>query len=238
MQPDLRREAPPEAATERGERARTRLLAEALRVFAEKGFATASTREICQAAGLNVAAIHYHFGGKDGLYRAALVRPIEALSTQLAGFDAPGLTLEESLQRLLGGFVGTADACGTDHDAGARLFLREMIEPTPMFAAAVAQHILPVHRAISALLARHVGMACGDEPDEDIHRLAFALVAMANDYCMSREFMSLVAPGLLGGDDPLARARRRLVEWAVALVQHERRRRAGLAEQPAGKAEE
>ena len=238
MQPDLRRDAPPEAVTERGERARTRLLSEASRIFAEKGYATASTREICLAAGLNVAAIHYHFGGKEGLYRAALLGPIEALGSQLAGFDAPGLSLEASLQRLLGGFVGTGADGTTGHDAGARLFLREMIEPTPMFAAAVAQHIVPVHRAISGLLARHVGMPTGAEPDEDIHRLAFALVAMANDYCMSREFMSLVAPGLLGGDDPLARARRRLVEWAVALVQHERRRRAGLAEQPAGKAEE
>jgi TetR/AcrR family transcriptional regulator, regulator of cefoperazone and chloramphenicol sensitivity len=234
MQPDLRRDAPAEAATERGERARTRLLAEASRIFAEKGFATASTREICQAAGLNVAAIHYHFGGKDDLYRAALIGPIETLAGQLEGFDAPGLSLEASLQRLLGGFVGAAEACTPGHDAGARLFLREMIEPTPMFAAAVAQHILPVHRAISGLLARHVSLPPDAEPDEDIHRLAFALVAMANDYCMSREFMSLVAPGLLGGDDPLARARTRLVQWGVALVEHERRRRAGLA----GSAEE
>jgi TetR/AcrR family transcriptional regulator, regulator of cefoperazone and chloramphenicol sensitivity len=229
MQPDLRREAPPEATTERGERARTRLLTEASRIFAEKGYATASTREICLAAGLNVAAIHYHFGGKEGLYRAALVGPIEALAGLLDGFDAPGLSLEASLQRLLGGFVGPSDACNPGHDAGARLFLREMIEPTPMFAAAVAQHILPVHRAISGLLARHVGLPPHAEPDEDIHRLAFALVAMANDYCMSREFMSLVAPGLLAGDDPLARARTRLVQWGVALVEHERRRRAGPA---------
>lgn len=229
MQPDQRREQPPEAATERGERARTRLLAEASRIFAEKGYATASTREICLAAGLNVAAIHYHFGGKEGLYRAALVGPIEALASQLAGFDAPGLTLEASLQRLLGGFVGSGRDGRPDHDVGARLFLREMIEPTPMFAAAVAQHILPVHRSISCLLARHVGLGPDSEPDEDIHRLAFALVAMANDYCMSREFMTLVAPGLLAGADPLARARTRLVQWGVALVEHERRRRAGLA---------
>lgn len=229
MQPDQRREQPPEAATERGERARTRLLAEASRIFAEKGYATASTREICLAAGLNVAAIHYHFGGKEGLYRAALIGPIEALAAQLGGFDAPGLSLEASLQRLLGGFVGTSDACDTGHDVGARLFLREMIEPTPMFAAAVAQHILPVQRAISGLLARHVGLPPGAEPDEDIHRLSFALVAMANDYCMSREFMNLVAPVLLAGTDPLTRARERLVQWGEALVEHERRRRAGLA---------
>ena len=68
---------------ERGARARERLLLEATRIFAEKGFARASTREICQAAGQNVAAIHYYFGDKAGLYRAALVRPIVTTSEQL-----------------------------------------------------------------------------------------------------------------------------------------------------------
>lgn len=50
-----------QAAGDRGQRACTRLLIEAERLSAEKGYAKASTREICAAAGLNVAAIHYHF---------------------------------------------------------------------------------------------------------------------------------------------------------------------------------
>ena len=53
---------PIDLAADRGERARTRLLAEASHIFSEKGYAKASTREICVAAGLNPAAIHYHFG--------------------------------------------------------------------------------------------------------------------------------------------------------------------------------
>lgn len=225
MQPDQRRDAPPEALTEKGERARTRLLSEASRIFAEKGYTKASTREICVAAGLNVAAIHYHFGGKEGLYRAVLVGPIQGMAEQLVGFDAPGLSLEKSLTHLLGAFVGDQGGCTPGADDGLRLFLRELIEPTPVFAAAVAQHIGPVHLSIARLLARHIGMEPDQEPDEDVHRLVFGLIAMAHDYCMSREFMNLIAPRLLAGPDALLRARARLVDWGMALVAHERARR-------------
>ncbi len=211
-----------ELAADRGERARTRLLFESSRIFAEKGFAKASTREICEAAGLNPAAIHYHFGDKEGLYRAVLLGPIQGLAQQLAGFDDPGLALAEALRRLLDPFVGHDGVAAPGADEGVRLYLREMIEPTPVFAAAAAQHIGPVHERIARLVARHIGLA---HPDEDVHRLVFGLIAMAHDYCMSREFMRAVAPRLLEGPDALARARERLVDWGAALIAHERQRR-------------
>jgi TetR/AcrR family transcriptional regulator, regulator of cefoperazone and chloramphenicol sensitivity len=214
--------APPELAADRGERARTRLLAEASRIFSEKGYAKASTREICEAARLNPAAIHYHFGDKDGLYRAVLSAPIEGMAAQLAGFDDPALTLAQSLDHLLRGFVGDDGLAMAGADEGVRLFLREMIEPTPVFAATAAEHIRPLHEAMAGLLARHIGLA---RPDEDVHRLVFALIAMAHDYCMSREFMNALAPRLLDGPDALLRARERLVDWGMALVAHERQRR-------------
>ena len=214
--------AAPALPSEKRDPARARLLAEAERIFAEKGYAKASTREICEAARLNPAAIHYHFGDKDGLYRAVLSAPIQGLAAQLAGFDDPALTLTQSLQRLLRAFVGEDGASFPGSDDGTRLFLREMIEPTPVFAATAAQHIRPVHDAIARVLVRHIGMS---EPDEDVHRLVFALIAMAHDYCMSREFMNALAPRLLDGPDALLRARERLVDWGVALVAHERRRR-------------
>jgi TetR/AcrR family transcriptional regulator, regulator of cefoperazone and chloramphenicol sensitivity len=211
-----------EPSGDRGERARTRLIVEASRIFAEKGYAKASTREICVAAGLNVAAIHYHFGDKDGLYRAVLLGPIQGIAGQIAGFDDPSLSLVESLRRLLGPFVGADAPPHAQADDGVRLYLREMLEPTPVFAAAIAQHIGPVHERIARLIARHIGLAA---PDDDVHRLVFGLIAMAHDYCMSGEFMRAVAPRLLDGADALPRARDRLVDWGVALVAHERQRR-------------
>jgi len=104
--------------------ARERLLGAAAVLFAEQGFAETSTREICTAAGLNPGAIHYHFGDKDGLYRAVLARPLEVMTAQYQGFDAQGLSLREGLDLFIGSFLSdTAD------ELELRLHLREMLNP-------------------------------------------------------------------------------------------------------------
>src|SRR5208282_731957 len=59
------------AADTRGEEARQRLIQTAIEVFGAYGFDGASTRMLAQKAAVNLAAIPYYFGGKQGLYRAA-----------------------------------------------------------------------------------------------------------------------------------------------------------------------
>lgn len=209
-------------AAGRGARARERLLTEATRIFAEKGFSRASTREICQAAGLNVASIHYYFGDKAGLYRAVLLRPIETIDADLGDFDDPGLSLEQSLRQMLVAFLCPPEA-GAPLEPELRLYLREVIEPSGAFHDVVAQHVLPLHQRVVQMLARHVGVA---EPDDALHQLAFALSAMVHDYGMSRPFMDALAPGLLKGDGAVQRVLDRLVGYGMALVEHEQRARA------------
>jgi len=50
---------------------RERLLAAAGRVFAEKDYRKATIAEICRLAETNIAAVNYHFGDKETLYREA-----------------------------------------------------------------------------------------------------------------------------------------------------------------------
>jgi len=54
------------------EETRRQILRAAAGAFAESGFVGATTRTVAARAGVNVATLHYHFGSKEGLYRAVL----------------------------------------------------------------------------------------------------------------------------------------------------------------------
>jgi AcrR family transcriptional regulator len=60
---------------------RRKILDEALALFADRGFAGTTTRAIGAAAEVNIATIDYHFGGKQGLYDAVVVRLYEDLAS-------------------------------------------------------------------------------------------------------------------------------------------------------------
>lgn len=53
--------------------ARDAIRAAAIQLFSEKGFAGASTREICECASVTKPVLYYHFRSKDQLYRELLV---------------------------------------------------------------------------------------------------------------------------------------------------------------------
>ena len=59
-----------------------RILDAAERLFAELGFAGTSLRSIIKEAGVNLAAVHYHFGSKDALLRVLVDRYIAPISQQ------------------------------------------------------------------------------------------------------------------------------------------------------------
>ncbi len=55
------------------EKTKQALLIQAKKHFAQFGFEGASLREICKEAEANVSSVKYHFGDKEGLYKACLV---------------------------------------------------------------------------------------------------------------------------------------------------------------------
>ncbi|HEX3612703.1 MAG TPA: helix-turn-helix domain-containing protein [Sporichthyaceae bacterium] len=55
------------------------LLNSARQLFAAKGYAGASTRQIAEEAGVREALIFRHFGNKAGLFRAAVIDPFRAI---------------------------------------------------------------------------------------------------------------------------------------------------------------
>jgi TetR/AcrR family transcriptional regulator len=62
---------------------RESLLGSATEAFAEKGFSGARVDEIAQRAHANKAMIYYHFGSKEGLYKAVLLRHIGGIHQEI-----------------------------------------------------------------------------------------------------------------------------------------------------------
>lgn len=206
-----------------GEQARERLLMAALRLFADRGFAGTSTREIALAAGANVAAIRYYFGDKEGLYRAAYTEPMGSARDIGALYDQPGLPLETSLAMFIGSFLQPMKLGDELFDQCMKLHWREMLEPSRLWHEEVEQGLRPAHQALVRVLCRRLGLR---REDDEVHRLAFAIFALPMQLYVGRELVDRFRPSLLDGEPAIEKAAQRLTEYAVAMVDAEGRRRA------------
>ena len=72
----------------KGEETRRRILDVALKAFGEEGFAAVSTRRIAERAAVNLPALRYYFGGKQGLYLACAHEIVGEYQVRLQGMQA------------------------------------------------------------------------------------------------------------------------------------------------------
>lgn len=202
-----------------GQQARQRLLDEALRLFSEQGFAQTSTRAIAQAAGMNISAISYYFGDKQGLYRCAFIEPFceHDKAGMVRLFNTPGCSLAQTLQGFYRQLMAPLEQ-GERMQHCLRLHMREMLEPTGLWQQEIEQQIVPAYQGMWALLCRHLGL---EKPDEGIHRLALALIGMPIYLLMAQDVVQVVSPRILQQPQAVSRAVDTLVRYAEALVQNE-----------------
>ena len=81
---------------------RERILAEALRLFSQEGFATTPVQRIAEDAGVAVGLVYYHFGDKVGLLRAIFERSLEQVAASLDSAEAAACeSPREGLDRLV-----------------------------------------------------------------------------------------------------------------------------------------
>jgi AcrR family transcriptional regulator len=60
----------------------SRLLDSAETLFMEHGYEATRLRQITSAANVNLAAVNYHFGGKEGLFQSVLMRRLDPLNQE------------------------------------------------------------------------------------------------------------------------------------------------------------
>ena len=114
---------------------RERLLDAAERLFADHGYDAVPVRDIATAADVNVAAINYHFHGKDRLYQEVLRRVITAKRDRnLAALDAAHVRDGNDLESIIRAFFRIHFEDTLKSEAGRnflKLFVREMHHGSP-----------------------------------------------------------------------------------------------------------
>jgi AcrR family transcriptional regulator len=208
-----------------GAEARQRLLLAGLQLFSAKGFAKTSTREIAQAAEVNIAAISYYFGDKAALYRAAFLEPFDNCHGDVSSFNGPELGLRQALEAFYTDFLAPLKQSELLQQC-MRLHFREMIEPTGLWEEELQNEIKPSHLALAAVLCRHLGLA---RPDDEIHRLAFAIAALSLHMFVGRDLIDAIAPRLVKTPAAIDKTVQRLTDFAHAMVNAEAHRRLSAA---------
>src|SRR6201996_9242951 len=69
----------------RGEETGRRIVGVALRLFGERGFEGASTRDIAASAGVNAPALQYYFDNKEGVYLACVEHIVSRVWEYMSG---------------------------------------------------------------------------------------------------------------------------------------------------------
>ncbi len=219
-QPDSQQIAKPLRSD--GLEARNRPLDAALALFAEKGFAKTSTRQIAQAAQVNIASISYYFGDKAGLYRAVFMDPRSNPGIAPELIDDATKSLDWSVTNLLRSFV---EPLKQDHliQQCMKLHFREMLEPTGVWQQEVEGNIRPAHEALVVVLCRQLGLP---RADDDVHRLALSIAGLGVMLHVGHEVIATVRPQLVASHAALDHYGDRLVGYALAMVAAEAQRRA------------
>ena len=165
---------------------RERLLDATERLFAEKGFRSASVRDITRESSCNIAAVNYHFGGKANLYREVFLRRLRAMrklrldaiesALSHAGKDA---TLDLVVHTFATAFVAPLV-----EDSSGRLWLlllaQELIDPQLPAETFHAEMVEPMERALLDALAQVCPDLGRDEAQLCIHSVVGQLLHAVN----------------------------------------------------------
>ena len=161
-----------------------RILDAAEELFMQHGFEGASMRMLTTRAGVNLAAINYHFGSKDALIEAVFHRRLDAMNAErIAQLDrleqeAAGAPL--TAEAIIRAFIGASLRMIEDARGGGRNFIRLLgrayTEPAKPIRALIGQMYAPAMERYKAAFTK----ALPELPkDELVWRMHFMFGTLA-----------------------------------------------------------
>lgn len=181
---------------------RQRILEAAREVFLERGFAKATIRDICSRAGANVAAVHYHFQDKAGVYNAVLDDLLEASAKRFP--MNMGLDEDASARQRLKAFVasllrrvllGDGD---DDFQHKSRLIAEALVMRSPFWDNMVDKHFRPLLAELEGILLELMGE---EVPQWELAACAASIMGQCLHYFHSRPVVDLLESDLYKGPE-------------------------------------
>jgi AcrR family transcriptional regulator len=209
------RDIPPDAKD-----TKDRILDAAESLFLDHGFEATSLRQITAAAGVNLAAVNYHFGSKDELFQAVLTRRLDPMNAERVALltqyedEAAGKLL--SCEKILAAMFIPALVLSRDVQRGGSNFLRLLgrayADPAPFIRRLLSEQYAPMIARFKAAFAR----ALPHLPKQELSwRLHFVMGALS--YTLAGDdVLKLIAALNLVDTDNHELLLRRLAPFLVA----------------------
>lgn len=163
---------------------KSRILDAAEALFVAGGYDALSMRQITNSAGVNLAAVNYHFGGKDALIQAVLARRLDPLNAdRIAMLDKLEQALGHQLQCeqiMVALFLPAERIARSDapHSATYIQFLgRAYTDPSPVVREFIDGHYLDVQARFFLAFKRALPELALDDL---AFRLHFSMGALAS----------------------------------------------------------
>ena len=168
----------------RGEETRRRIVEAALRLFGERGYDGASTRDIAAAAGVNAPALQYYFDNKAGVYRACAEHVadgwVEQFKPVLAQAQATMSDVTADLDQVFQAFGRLLSALAdylllSDGAEHRRLFaLHEQVGQGPIVLFEILDRDL--RPRIGEMAAKLVARYCGVDSSDEVLRMRITML--------------------------------------------------------------
>jgi AcrR family transcriptional regulator len=139
---------------------RTRILDAAEELFMQHGFEGTSMRALTTRAGVNLAAVNYHFGSKDALIEAVFRRRLDPMNTERISAldDLEQAGHSAAPEAIIRAFIGPSLRMIEDAKGGSRSFIRLLgrtyTEPAKEIRALIGQMYAPAMERYKNALER------------------------------------------------------------------------------------
>lgn len=188
--------SPPKRTTSPNPETRQKLLLAGARLFAEHGYRGVSVRDLCTEADVNIAAINYHFGGKQELYHAIFEATLDAdeprflesmgtLQTLIGSANGDSARLAVAVSVFVKSMLGHLAADEHKRWLGV-LIIRELTFPSAAFDLIYRRRAEP----LECMLAKIVSTVSGKPAQSpQVHIQAHAIIGMIFNLGISRSIL-------------------------------------------------